>query len=127
MAKIQSPSGETEFFQTTELQQAFEKELKTGEKVSIAPGVIEASFLREAPIRAELSYLYEQFRDRILNPYDPFQPPAPFFQCPAWIGNGDGSFDSGPATGVTALPNPPELVVTINQMQPTTVTRAATK
>jgi hypothetical protein len=81
MAKIQSPSGETEFFQTTELQQAFEKELKTGEKVSIAPGVIEASFLREATTRAEYKDAFDQFRERILNPYVPSQPPVQRFSC----------------------------------------------
>jgi len=76
MAKIQSPSGETEFFQTTELQQAFEKELKTGEKVTIAPGVKEASFLREAPVRAEFTEAFQEFKDRLLNPYIPPQPPV---------------------------------------------------
>jgi len=79
MAKIQSPSGETEFFQITELQQAFEKELKSGEKVSVAPGVTEASFLREAPVRAEFAQAFQEFKDRILNPYIPPQPPS--FRC----------------------------------------------
>lgn len=79
MAKIQSPSGETEFFQTTELQQAFEKELKTGEKVTVAPGVIEAGFLREAITRSEYMEAYQEFKDRLLNPYIPPQPPA--FRC----------------------------------------------
>lgn len=76
MAKIQSPSGETEFFQTTELQQAFEKELKTGEKVTIAPGVREASFLREAPVRAEYLQAYQDWKDKLYNPIDPQQPPV---------------------------------------------------
>jgi hypothetical protein len=81
MAKIQSPSGETEFFQVTELQQAFEKELKSGEKVSVAPGVIEASFLREAPVRAEYEMAFNDFKDKMLNPQEPFQPPARKFFC----------------------------------------------
>jgi hypothetical protein len=85
MAKIQSPSGETEFFQTTELQQAFEKELKTGEKVSIAPGVVEASFLREAPVRAEYQSAFDQFKERILNPYGPSQPRAFRYICEPFI------------------------------------------
>jgi len=76
MAKIQSPSGETEFFQVTELQQAFEKELKTGEKVAVAPGVIEASFLREAPVRAEYIEAFQEFKDRLINPYVPPTPPV---------------------------------------------------
>jgi hypothetical protein len=76
MAKIQSPSGETEFFQTTELQQAFEKELKTGEKVTIAPGVKEASFFREAPVRAEFTEAFQEFKDRLINPYVPPTPPV---------------------------------------------------
>lgn len=76
MAKIQSPSGETEFFQTTELQQAFEKELKTGEKVSIAPGVREASFLREVPVRAEYLQAFQDWKDKLYNPVEPFQPPV---------------------------------------------------
>lgn len=117
MARVFSPSGETEFFEVTELQAGFEKELKTGERVTIAPGARDASFLREAPVRAELSQLYEQFRDRVLNPPDPFQSPAPFFQCPAWISNGDAELEAGPATGVTASPNPPEIIVAINQQQ----------
>jgi len=81
MAKIQSPSGETEFFQTTELQQAFEKELKTGEKVTIAPGVREASFLREAPIRAEYLQAFQDWKDKLFNPIDPIQPPVRLFRC----------------------------------------------
>jgi len=81
MAKIQSPSGETEFFQTTELQQAFEKELKTGEKVSIAPGVIEASFLREAPVRSEYLQAFQDWKDKLYNPLSPTQPPVPLFRC----------------------------------------------
>ena len=85
MAKIQSPSGETEFFQTTELQQAFEKELKTGEKASIAPGVVEASFLREAPVRAEYQSAFDQFKERILNPYAPNQPRAFRYKCEPFI------------------------------------------
>jgi hypothetical protein len=76
MAKIQSPSGETEFFQTTELQQEFEKELKTGEKVTIAPGVKEASFFREAPVRAEFTEAFQEFKDRLINPYVPPTPPV---------------------------------------------------
>jgi len=76
MAKIQSPSGETEFFQTTELQQEFEKELKTGEKVTVAPGVKDASFLREAPVRAEFTEAFRDFKDRLLNPYVPPTPPV---------------------------------------------------
>jgi len=83
MAKILSPSGETEFFEITELQKGFEKELKTGEKVAIAPGVREASFLREAPVRAEYATLFEQFKDKVLNPIDPYQPPVPRFNCTA--------------------------------------------
>ena len=85
MAKIFGPGGETEFFEITELQKGFEKELKTGEKVAIAPGVREASFLREAPIRAELATLFEQYRDRALNPIDPYQPPVTRFACTAVI------------------------------------------
>lgn len=81
MAKILSPSGETEFFQTTELQQAFEKELKTGERVTIAPGVREASFLREAPVRAEYTEAFQEFKDRILNPYIPITIPVDRFKC----------------------------------------------
>jgi hypothetical protein len=81
MAKIQSPSGETEFFQITELQQAFEKELKSGERVSVAPGVIEASFLREAPVRAEYEMAFNDFKDKMLNPQEPFQPPVRKFRC----------------------------------------------
>ena len=117
MAKIFSPSGETEFFQITEIQKAFEREILTGEKIEIIPGAKEVTILREAPIRAEFGTLYEQFRDKVLNPVDPFQPPAINLTCLAWVNNGDCTFDSGPATGVTALPNPPELVVTINQNQ----------
>jgi len=104
MAKIQSPSGETEFFQTTELQQAFEKELKTGEKVTIAPGVKEASFFREAPVRAEFTEAFKDFKDRLLNPYVPPQVPA--FRCRCakviitrtayWLP--DFGFDYDPAT-----------------------------
>jgi len=85
MAKIFSPSGETEFFEITELQKGFEKELKTGEKVAVAPGVREASFLREAPIRAEYVALFEQYRDRTLNPIDPYQPPVNRFFCTAVV------------------------------------------
>jgi len=81
MAKIQSPSGETEFFQTTELQQAFEKELKIGEKVTVAPGVIEAGFLREAPVRAEYMEAFQEFKDRLINPYVPPQTPVPRCIC----------------------------------------------
>jgi hypothetical protein len=76
VAKIFDPSGETEFFEVTELQQAFEKELKTGEKVTVSAGVKEASILREAPIRSDLAGLYQEFKDRILNPYVPPQPPV---------------------------------------------------
>lgn len=118
MARIFSPSGETEFFQITEIQQAFERELLTGEKIEIIPGMREVSILREAPVRAELGTLYEQFRDRVLNPTDPFQPPVPFFSCPTWIGYPDGQFESGNASGVSASPNPPELHVTLNQTYP---------
>jgi hypothetical protein len=75
MPKFTSPSGETEFFKQTELQKAFEKELKTGEKVIITPGVKEASFLREAPIRAELAGVYAEFIDRVVNPLPVTQPP----------------------------------------------------
>lgn len=75
MPKFSSPSGETEFFKQTELQKEFEKELKTGEKVVITPGVKEASFLREAPIRAELAGVYAEFLDRIVNPLPVTQPP----------------------------------------------------
>jgi len=117
MARLFSPSGETEFFEITELQAGFEKELKTGERVTISPGAREASFLREAPIRAELSQLYEQFRDRVLNPPDPFQPPASYVLCPTWVGKPDGKFESGIASGVSASPNPPEIHVTLNQNQ----------
>jgi len=85
MAKIQNPSGETEFFQITELQQAFEKELKTGEKVSVAPGVREASFLREAPVRAEYTEAFKDFKDRLLNPYVPPTPPVTRFVCTAVV------------------------------------------
>jgi len=85
MAKIQSPSGETEFFQTTELQQAFEKELKTGEKVSIAPGVKEASFLREAPVRSEYLQAYQDWKDKLYNPIDPPQPPVFNVRCTAVV------------------------------------------
>lgn len=81
MAKIFDPSGETEFFEITELQQAFEKELKTGEKVAVSAGVKEASILREAPIRADLAGFYQEFKDRILNPYIPPQPPVNRFVC----------------------------------------------
>lgn len=85
MAKIFDPSGETEFFEITELQQAFEKELKTGEKVAVSAGVKEASILREAPIRADLAGLYQEFKERILNPYVPPQPPVQRFKCTAVI------------------------------------------
>lgn len=85
MAKIQSPSGETEFFQITELQQAFEKELKSGEKVTVAPGVIEASFLREAPLRSEYIEAFQEFKDRLLNPYVPPQSPVQRFNCTAVV------------------------------------------
>ena len=83
MAKIFDPSGETEFFEITELQQAFEKELKTGEKVTVSAGVKEASILREAPIRADLAGLYQEFKDRILNPFIPIQPPVFRARCTA--------------------------------------------
>ena len=85
MAKIFDPSGETEFFQITELQQAFEKELKTGEKVTVSAGVKESSILREAPIRADLVGFYQEFKDRILNPYVPPQPSAFRAICPRVI------------------------------------------
>jgi hypothetical protein len=85
MAKIQSPSGETEFFQTTELQQAFEKELKTGEKVTVAPGVIEAGFLREAPVRAEYLQAFQDWKDKLYNPVEPFQPPVFRAVCTAVV------------------------------------------
>ncbi|NBV78188.1 hypothetical protein EBR66_08570, partial [bacterium] len=75
MPKFTSPSGETEFFKQTELQKAFEKELKTGEKVIITPGVKEASFLREAPIRANLAGVYAEFLDRVVNPLPVTQTP----------------------------------------------------
>jgi hypothetical protein len=76
MAKIQSPSGETEFFQITDIEKAFEKQLKTGEKVTVVPGVKEASFLREAPVRAEYTEAFKDFKDRLLNPYVPPTPPV---------------------------------------------------
>jgi len=85
VAKIFDPSGETEFFQITELQQAFEKELKTGEKVTVSAGVKESSILREAPIRADLAGLYQEFKERILNPYIPPQPPVQRFKCTAVV------------------------------------------
>lgn len=85
MAKIQSPSGETEFFQTTELQQAFEKELKTGEKVTVAPGVIEAGFLREAPVRSEYLQAFQDWKDKLYNPVEPFQPPVFRVNCTAVV------------------------------------------
>jgi hypothetical protein len=80
VAKIFDPSGETEFFEVTELQQAFEKELKTGEKVTFTAGVKEGSILREAPIRADLVSFYQEFKDRILNPYIPPQIPVTRFR-----------------------------------------------
>jgi hypothetical protein len=83
MAKIFDPSGETEFFEITELQQAFEKELKSGEKVTFNAGIKEGSILREAPIRADLVGFYQEFKDRILNPYIPPQPPVTRFKCTA--------------------------------------------
>lgn len=122
MAKITGPGGETEFFQITELQQAFEKELKTGEKITVAPGVREASFLREAPIRAEFQKSWDAFRDRVLNPPVPPQPPVPRPICPAVITNSTSTFDLSTALGsgfnpasspvllaewIWNLPNPP--------------------
>ena len=104
MAKIFDPSGETEFFEITELQKGFEKELKTGEKVTIAPGVREASFLREAVIRADLAHQYEDFKDRVLNPPEPPQPPSFRCICPKVIitemaeWNTDFGFQYDPAT-----------------------------
>jgi hypothetical protein len=85
MAKIQTPSGETEFFQVTDIEKAFEKELKTGEKVTVAPGVKEASFLREAPVRAEYMDAFRDYKDRLLNPYVPPTPPVQRFRCTAVI------------------------------------------
>ncbi|NBZ96574.1 MAG: hypothetical protein EBR40_09150 [Proteobacteria bacterium] len=100
MAKISGPGGgETEFFQITELQQAFEKELKTGEKIAVIPGVKEASFLREAPIRSELQKQWENFKDRVLNPPVPPQPEVPRPICPAVFFNANSSFDLSVATG----------------------------
>jgi len=81
MAKIQSPSGETEFFQITDIEKAFEKQLKTGEKVTVVPGVKEASFLREAPVRAEYIEAFQEFKDRLINPYVPPTPPVPRCIC----------------------------------------------
>lgn len=83
MAKIVSPSGETEFFQITELQSAFEKELKTGERATVIAGAKEASFLREAPTRAEWVIAFQQFKERVLNPVNPIQPPVNRFVCTA--------------------------------------------
>lgn len=85
MAKVFSPSGETEFFQITELQSAFEKELKTGEKVTVIPGAKEASFLREAPVRADWTIPFQQFKERVLNPVNPIQPPVTRYVCEAVI------------------------------------------
>lgn len=108
MARITSPGGETEFFEITELQQAFEKELKTGEKVIVTPGVKEASFLREAPIRAELEKAWAEFRERVLNPIDPYQPEVPRPICPHGFFIVDSSFDfslcSGTGFKATATP-----------------------
>lgn len=108
MARITSPGGETEFFEVTELQQAFEKELKTGEKVMVAPGVKEASFLREAPIRAELERAWAEFRERVLNPIDPYQPEVPRPICPNGFINANSlfnlSFCLGTGFKVTATP-----------------------
>jgi hypothetical protein len=91
MAKIQSPSGETEFFQITDIEKAFEKELKTGEKVAVAPGVKDASFLREAPVRAEYTEAFKDFKDRLLNPYVPPTPPVK--RCICLIGFRAWQFD----------------------------------
>jgi hypothetical protein len=85
VAKIFDPSGETEFFEITELQQAFEKELKSGEKVTFNAGIKEGSILREAPIRADLAGFFQEFKDRILNPYIPPQPSVTRFQCTAVV------------------------------------------
>lgn len=85
MAKVFSPSGETEFFQITELQSAFEKELKTGEKVTVIPGAKEASFLREAPVRADWTIPFQQFKERVLNPVNPIQPPVTRYVCTAVV------------------------------------------
>jgi len=105
MAKIQSPSGETEFFQTTELQQASEKELKTGEKVSIAPGVVEASFLREAPVRAEYQSAFDQFKERILNPYSPSQPRAFRYICEPFLQANNNSMQPISTNSPLAFPD----------------------
>jgi hypothetical protein len=116
MAKIQSPSGETEFFQITELQQAFEKELKTGEKVLIAPGVKEASFLREAPVRAEYTEAFKDFKDRLLNPYVPPQPSVTRFVCTSVVRPITLTIDTARADGGVIYAVPPILgfTTTIN-------------
>lgn len=107
MAKIQSPSGETEFFQITDIEKAFEKELKTGEKVTVAPGVIEASFLREAPVRAEYMEAFQEFKDRLINPYVPPTPPVKRCICALVIKQWIFTYDIADAfdfNGVGVLP-----------------------
>jgi hypothetical protein len=80
MAKIQSPSGDTQFFQTTETQKQFERSLQ-GEKVTISQGVKEASILQEAPIRTDLQALYNEFKDKLLHPDQPTQRECQRFGC----------------------------------------------
>ncbi|NDD67654.1 hypothetical protein EBZ35_08440, partial [bacterium] len=52
-----------------------------------------------------------------LNPDQPFQPPVRFFICATFVAYPNGEFQAGPATGVTASPNPPVINLFINQTQ----------
>lgn len=107
MAKIVSPSGETEFFQITELQAGFEKELKTGEKVSVVPGAKEASILREAPVRSDWVLAFQQYKERVLNPINPIQPPVKRFFCQSVIRPMSLSMlDAGATNAVTYYQTP---------------------
>lgn len=86
--------------------------------MTIAPGVREASFLREAPVRAEYLQAFQDWKDKLFNPIETIQPPVFRGRCNRATRPYQLQI-SGAFTNAVAYSNSPELtfVTTLDTSQ----------